>query len=114
MFQVQRLDSAIREENKQSADANDGLVGNKRPRDSEDEDPNGSDKIKAIDKFRGMGVRQLREEAARRGVSATGSKGELLERLCGNTDMEVKGIDEEGMLLHFLFVQIFFQGMFGS
>lgn len=43
-------------------------------------------KIKAIEKLRGMGIRQLRELAALRGVSETGSKKEILERLCDDSD----------------------------
>lgn len=83
---IRRLESAIRKENKQGLDDNGGPVGKKRERDTEDEEElvrsNGSDKIKAVDEFRNMGIKQLREQASLRGISATGSKKELLERLC--------------------------------
>lgn len=83
---IRRLESAIRKENKQGLDDNGGPVGKKRERDAEDEEElvqsNGSDKIKAVDEFRNMGIKQLREQASLRGISATGSKKELLERLC--------------------------------
>ncbi|XP_052186188.1 poly [ADP-ribose] polymerase 2 isoform X2 [Diospyros lotus] len=81
---VRRLKSAIREEGKQSIDSADDLVSGKRETEPENGDSisSGSQKIRAVDKFRGMGIRQLREESALRGLSTSGSKKELLERLC--------------------------------
>lgn len=76
-----RLEEAIREEeDNQSVD-----VSKKRARDSLDEN-DGSSKTRVVDKFRGFGLKQLREEATRRGLSSTGTKKELLERLCDDAD----------------------------
>ncbi|CAN1859316.1 Poly [ADP-ribose] polymerase 2 [Linum perenne] len=89
---VRRLQSALEQENQQSGDAADSVDasrGNgKRARDAGDEDGgNGPvDKIQAIEKFRGMTVKQLREEAKARGVSAVGTKKELLQRLSGGLE----------------------------
>ena len=42
-----------------------------------------------------MGIRQLREQADLRGVSSSGSKKELLERLCEDSkDQDLKDIPE--------------------
>lgn len=92
MLQVRRLESAIRKENKQST--SDPKTSKKRLRgdDSEMGDSNGSDKIKATDMFRSMGVKQLREEANLRGISASGLKKELIDRLC-NADAETNSKD---------------------
>ncbi|KAF3436462.1 hypothetical protein FNV43_RR23554 [Rhamnella rubrinervis] len=96
---VRRLDSAIRKESKQLSDANgDGSVGKKRERDPDDES-NGSQKIRAVDMFRDMSIQQLREQAAVRGISKTGSKKELFERLCQDSDNPSNDIlqaNEEG------------------
>ncbi|XP_048337151.2 poly [ADP-ribose] polymerase 2 isoform X2 [Ziziphus jujuba] len=96
---VRRLDSAIRKESKQlsvAANGGDGTVGKKRERESVDDDkPNGSEKIKAVDSFRDMGIQQLREQAALRGISTSGSKKELLERLCEYSDKGSNDIPQE-------------------
>ncbi|XP_015868544.3 poly [ADP-ribose] polymerase 2 isoform X1 [Ziziphus jujuba] len=99
---VRRLDSAIRKESKQlsvAANGGDGTVGKKRERESVDDDkPNGSEKIKAVDSFRDMGIQQLREQAALRGISTSGSKKELLERLCEYSDKgsnDIPQVNEE-------------------
>ena len=42
--------------------------------------------MKATDEFQDMSVKQLREQATLRGISATGSKKELLERLSEDSD----------------------------
>ncbi|XP_047307874.1 poly [ADP-ribose] polymerase 2-like [Impatiens glandulifera] len=77
---VQRLEAAILKETNQSK--NDSS-GDKRPREPNDGvDPNGSEKIRAMDKFRSMNVQQLRDQASLKGISVNGSKKELLERLC--------------------------------
>ncbi|CAN0889045.1 Poly [ADP-ribose] polymerase 2 [Linum grandiflorum] len=89
---VRRLQSALEQESQQSGDAAaadaDASRGSKRARDAGDEDDgNGSvDKIQALEKFRGMNVKQLREEAKLRGVSAAGTKKELLQRLSGGLE----------------------------
>ncbi|EXB33507.1 Poly [ADP-ribose] polymerase 2 [Morus notabilis] len=91
---VRRLESAIRKEKEQVPDGNGCSVGKKRERDLADEEElvksNVSDKIEAVEEFRNMGIRQLREQASLRGISTTGSKKELLERLCQDSD---KGFD---------------------
>jgi len=93
--QVRRLETALRKENKERAtvtDEGDASENKKRGRDSEN---GGSQKIKAVEEFRGMGIRQLREQAALRGVSSIGSKKELLERLCEDSkDQDLEEIPE--------------------
>ncbi|XP_041018200.1 poly [ADP-ribose] polymerase 2-A isoform X3 [Juglans microcarpa x Juglans regia] len=85
---VRRLEAALRKEKKQQTTGTDGdaSTNKKRQRDSENGDSSVPGKIKAIEKLRGMGIRQLRELAAHRGVSETGSKKEILERLCEDSD----------------------------
>ncbi|KAK6135066.1 hypothetical protein DH2020_031187 [Rehmannia glutinosa] len=98
---VRRLEAAIRDESKKSEDSN---SSRKRQRDSSanDADSEAPRKIKAIDELRSMNVKQLREEASIRGVSAAGTKKELLERLCAgdgkapiDNDDEVKEDSKE-------------------
>ncbi|TQE00348.1 hypothetical protein C1H46_014075 [Malus baccata] len=89
---VQRPDSALREEKKQPTGASDGsaaeasLVSRKREGKLIEEEGGGestvSEKMKATEKF--SGVKQLHEEAALCGVSATASK--KLERLSEHSD----------------------------
>ncbi|XP_030543276.1 poly [ADP-ribose] polymerase 2 isoform X2 [Rhodamnia argentea] len=78
---ARRLQAALTKENKQAADSGDH---GKRERDLDtpNGDSDGPSKLKAFDKFRKLGIQQLREEAQRRGISSSGSKKELLERLC--------------------------------
>ncbi|KAF2315026.1 hypothetical protein GH714_037610 [Hevea brasiliensis] len=54
----------------------------KRERDTQDGFSNGAEKIKAIENFREMNIKQLREQAKLRGLSTNGTKKEILERLC--------------------------------
>lgn len=77
---VRRLDSAIRKENQQAIATVDVSTGKKRTRNSEDEDE------KVFEEFHDMSIRQLREQATLRGLSATGSKKELLERICSDVE----------------------------
>lgn len=89
--QVRRLESAIREEEEslRDKDAAAATGGKKRGRDSEDAgDSNGSDLIRDVEKLREMNVRQLRDEAVRRGIDSTGSKKELLKRICEDCEKE--------------------------
>ncbi|CAN6561529.1 unnamed protein product [Malus baccata var. baccata] len=89
---VQRPDSALREEKKQPTGASDGSaaeasrVSRKREGKLIEEEGGGestvSEKMKATEKF--SGVKQLHEEAALCGVSATASK--KLERLSEHSD----------------------------
>lgn len=51
----------------------------------ENADSNGP-QVKAIDELQRMTIKQLREEAAMRGISTSGTKKELLDRLCANND----------------------------
>ncbi|KAK3020850.1 hypothetical protein RJ639_045532 [Escallonia herrerae] len=89
---VGRLESAISEESKVSADFNGDSTTKKRPRECEDGGFNDYEKIKAVDKFRNMGVKQLREEANLRGISASGSKKELIDRLCADSEKQLGDI----------------------
>ncbi|KAM1042295.1 hypothetical protein ACFX2C_031378 [Malus domestica] len=102
---VQRPDSALREEKKQPTGASDGsaaeasLVSRKKEGKLIEEEGGGestvSEKMKATEKFSGMSVKQLREEAALCGVSATGSK--KLERLSEHSDgIPLGKANEEG------------------
>lgn len=86
--QIRRLEVALSKEKKQQTTGTDGdaSANKKRDRDSENGDSSVPRKIKANEKLRGMDIRQLREEAALRGVSETGSKKEILERLCEDSD----------------------------
>ncbi|OVA12704.1 SAP domain [Macleaya cordata] len=96
---VKRLESAIRQENKDklSADSIDdaSAASKKRPRESENEDSNVPEKVKAVETLREMGIRQLREQATLRGISASGSKKELLERLCADLEKDPEAILED-------------------
>ncbi|XP_012082790.1 poly [ADP-ribose] polymerase 2 isoform X2 [Jatropha curcas] len=77
-----RLESAMAQENKQSTDTVEASGGRKRDRDTQDGVSNGAEKIKATDKFQEMNIKQLREQAKFLGVSTTGTKKKLIERLC--------------------------------
>lgn len=79
---VQRLEEAIEEENKKP------VGGKKRGRECDEIDSNGSQKVKSIESFGQMGVKQLREQADLRGLSKAGTKKELLERLCNRAEEE--------------------------
>ncbi|OAY61835.1 poly [ADP-ribose] polymerase 2-A [Manihot esculenta] len=81
-FLVLRLESALEQENKQTTDTIDARGSRKRERDTQDGVSNGAGKIKAIENFREMNIKQLREQAKLRGVSTNGTKKEILERLC--------------------------------
>ncbi|KAL0845761.1 hypothetical protein Bca101_019007 [Brassica carinata] len=69
---VERLEEAIAEDAKRKR---------KRTVDSSDGGDE-SNKLVAIGELRAMNVKELREEASKRGVATTGTKKELLERLC--------------------------------
>ncbi|CAA0828215.1 Poly [Striga hermonthica] len=89
---VRRLEAALQDEKQKLVDSS---SSRKRRRDSEitDADTEAPRKKKSIDELRGMNLKQLREEASSRGVSAAGSKKELLERLCagGANDLSNNG-----------------------
>ncbi|KAH9608940.1 hypothetical protein KSS87_002799, partial [Heliosperma pusillum] len=90
---VKRLDSALRKEAKQSAAladdtataADTAVVGEKRERESEECDGG----IEEREKYQKMSVIQLRKEASNRGVSTSGTKKEIVERLCSAVDVDV-------------------------
>lgn len=78
---MERLEEAIAEANKKE----ESKSKRKRNRDSSD-DTDESTKLIAIGEFRGMIVKELREEANKRGLDTTGTKKELLERLCNDAN----------------------------
>ncbi|XP_043700475.1 poly [ADP-ribose] polymerase 2-like [Telopea speciosissima] len=86
--QVLRLQTALPKENKSSTVRTDALAGKKRPRELENEDSNGAEKVKAIEKLRQMGIRQLREQATLQRISSYGLKKKLLERLSVELDKD--------------------------
>ncbi|CAN4128298.1 unnamed protein product [Withania somnifera] len=90
---VRRLEEAIEEINKNS-DRKRGRV--------DDCDSIGSGKMNAVEEYKKMSVGELREVAASRGVSTTGSKKQLVERLCATGDAQIDeskdnlGVEDEG------------------
>ncbi|KAL0712179.1 hypothetical protein Bca4012_019157 [Brassica carinata] len=74
---VERLEEAIAEDAKKD----ESKRKRKRTVDSSDGGDE-SNKLVAIGELRAMNVKELREEASKRGVATTGTKKELLERLC--------------------------------
>ncbi|KAK1428165.1 hypothetical protein QVD17_16993 [Tagetes erecta] len=86
---VKRLESAIRQELDPVTDLN-----NKRDREDGDF-KHESVKIRAIDDLRGLSIKQLREEASARGVCSSGSKKELLQRLCDDPQTNTHNVVEE-------------------
>ncbi|OMO81978.1 hypothetical protein COLO4_23334 [Corchorus olitorius] len=94
LFLVQRLEEALlkeekkEEDNKENDDANNAFQNNKKRRGRElDENGNeDSNKVKAVEEFRQMNVKQLREQATLRGLSTVGTKKELLDRLCEDAE----------------------------
>ncbi|KAK9756932.1 hypothetical protein RND81_01G130700 [Saponaria officinalis] len=96
---VKRLQSALRKESKQSAAAEDAAeieeevvavaVGEKRGREERD---GGEEK----EKYEKMSVVGLRKEASRRGVLTSGTKKELVLRLCAALDDDDNGEQADG------------------
>lgn len=78
---MERLEEAIAEDTKKE----ESKSKRKRNRDSSDVTDE-SNKLIAIGEFRGMIVKELREEASKRGLDTTGTKKELLERLCNDAN----------------------------
>ncbi|XP_050364679.1 poly [ADP-ribose] polymerase 2 [Argentina anserina] len=88
---VSRLESALLQDTKPPPHDGDGSVTRKRGRNSNEDDGSAaaaSEKIKATEKFRSMNVKQLCEEAGLRGIPATGSRKELLQRLCEDSEKD--------------------------
>lgn len=86
---MERLEEAIAEDAKKQ----ESKSRRKRNRDSTD-GTDGSNKLIALSEFREMNVKELREEASKRGLATTGTKKELLERLCNDED-DKNGFEEE-------------------
>lgn len=82
-----------------SGDPADSSVGKKREREPEDGFSDGAGKVGAVEKFRGMSIQQLREEARIQGVSTSGTKKELLERLCNSSQNNSDAKDGGTILL---------------
>jgi poly [ADP-ribose] polymerase len=103
LYQVRRLQNALRKESKQSTGTDDGFSANKkRNRDSENEASN-STKIMAVEKFREMSIQQLRQLATLQGISKSGSKKDLIERLCEDSNHDSpQGIENSKSLSIFL------------
>ncbi|MCD7463005.1 Poly [Datura stramonium] len=76
---VRRLEEAIEEENNKQLNSD-------RKRSRVDSDSIGSAKMNAVEEYKKMSVKELREVATSRGISSTGSKKELVERLCAAAD----------------------------
>lgn len=97
-LQLRRLESALEEEKKKLMES-DGDLGTSRKRqrdsDAKDADSEAPRKIKAVDQLRSMNVKRLREKASARGLSADGTKKELLERLCADEE-SVSGDNDRG------------------
>ncbi|KAL7112627.1 hypothetical protein ACP275_04G014300 [Erythranthe tilingii] len=96
---VRRLDAAIREAKKMKAvDLNsdpDSSRKRKRDSDANDSDSGAPPKIETIDELQSMNLKQLREKASIRGVSAAGTKKELIERLCADVGGSPTANDED-------------------
>ncbi|PKI51657.1 hypothetical protein CRG98_027959, partial [Punica granatum] len=88
--QARRLQTAMAKGTRQSSGGPvDSSTGKKREReDPEDQVSYGAAKVVAVEKFRGMSIQQLREEARNRGISSSGSKKELLDRLCADSEKD--------------------------
>ncbi|KAI3883815.1 hypothetical protein MKW92_052927 [Papaver armeniacum] len=110
---VERLAAVLLEESKTQSSKADDSVGNKRSRKrSRDSQDDGDDLVTAstdgkmkdeeedgaivdVETLRGMGVRELREQASIRGVLAKGTKKELFERLCADLQKDSGSITQE-------------------
>ncbi|KAK4338120.1 hypothetical protein RND71_042607 [Anisodus tanguticus] len=92
---VKRLEEAIEEENKKQLNGD-------RKRSRIDSDSIGSGKMNAVEDYKKMCVKELREVATSRGISTTGSKKELVQRLCAASDSQNNeskydlGVGDEG------------------
>ncbi|VFQ76267.1 unnamed protein product [Cuscuta campestris] len=96
---VRRLQEAIHEESTRQSTGSSAVPENeknrKRPRDeTENEDSENNNKVKNIEELRRKSVKQLREEASRRGISVSGLKKELIDRLSSAVDDVRDGSDD--------------------
>uniref|UniRef100_A0A3P6DY29 Poly [ADP-ribose] polymerase n=1 Tax=Brassica oleracea TaxID=3712 RepID=A0A3P6DY29_BRAOL len=88
---VERLEEAIAQDAKKVKSKS----RRKRNRDSSDS-THDSNKLIAIGEFRAMNVKELRKEASKSGLATTGTKKELLQRLCHDEAQDDKnGLEEE-------------------
>ncbi|XP_039012015.1 poly [ADP-ribose] polymerase 2-like [Hibiscus syriacus] len=103
-FLVERLEETLlkekknEEENEDNANNATGNKKRKRGREVDVDNNEDSNKVKEIEEFRQLNVKQLREQATLRGLSTVGTKKELLERLCEDADrnsLRVKDEEEE-------------------
>ncbi|XP_076884841.1 poly [ADP-ribose] polymerase 2-like [Bidens hawaiensis] len=92
---VKRLESAIRNESVTVTNSNSRLEKRVRETDGDDLKCENSQKIRAVEDLRRLSVKQLLEEASDRGVSSSGSKKELIERLCEGSETNDRIIVEE-------------------
>ncbi|CAA6662039.1 unnamed protein product [Spirodela intermedia] len=93
---VRRLDAALsKEEEKVSREAllPESSVGSKRK--TRSSDGGEAERVDDVDIIRKMGIRELREQAAMRGIPTNGLKGELVERLSAHVDKDGKDLHEE-------------------
>lgn len=102
---VRRLQSALRKDIDQSvadgpaSDSACSMVGKKREREIEDGDhsnANGSDGIGEVENFRDMSIQQLRKEASLRGISSSGTKRQLVERLSAHPPADGNSLSANG------------------
>ncbi|PWA58266.1 poly(ADP-ribose) polymerase [Artemisia annua] len=89
---VKRLESAIRKDSVPAGDSNTRLEKRARDESQDQELNNESNKIRAVDELKNVSIQELRKEAENRGISTSGTKKELLERLCN--DIEVKPVND--------------------
>lgn len=94
---VRRLELAVKEEEeeekgKKSRDADGDLISRKRQRD--DDNGDSKDKVKATKDFQEMSAKELRQEASLRGISTSGSKKQLIDRLSSDADADRKSDDK--------------------
>ncbi|XP_050235660.1 poly [ADP-ribose] polymerase 2 [Mercurialis annua] len=86
-YLVERLESAVEQEEKKSNSAVNTRGNKKRARESQEQEEdcsNGAEKLTAVEKFREMNIKLLRDEAKVLGISTAGTKKELVERLCNS------------------------------
>lgn len=102
---VRSLQSALRKDIDQSvadgpaSDSASSVVGKKRKREIEDGDhsnANGSDGIGEVENFRDMSIQQLRKEASLRGISSSGTKRQLVERLSAHPPADGNSLSANG------------------
>ncbi|XP_021839258.2 poly [ADP-ribose] polymerase 2 isoform X2 [Spinacia oleracea] len=93
---VKRLESALRKETKQLAAKDESGSTKKRDRENDDSKEIGNvvDEIGEIERFQGMTVQKLRKEASIRGLSTSGTKKELVQRLCDSSAVDGIGKGE--------------------